>query len=142
MKNLLFIFALLCGLLSSCKHEQLNIVPIPQLSKIDSIENAGAMTSAKFDYFLVEGYQDTKDVQNKIDSFVERAKADNPSNFFQYDMIFYKKSDKTNIESIAADRRLIDRYSQEHDLIYSYSWSKGQLVSKMKFKNGRPTNRS
>lgn len=55
-------------------------------------------------------------------------------------MVFYKRSSVTTIENIIANPRIIDRYSQDNDLIFSYEWVHGKSFSKFKFKNGRLVN--
>ena len=40
------------------------------------------------------------------------------------------------MESIKKNPRVIVRYSQNHDLIYSYDWSLGKLVGIRKYVDG------
>lgn len=51
-------------------------------------------------------------------------------------MLFYKESTKTNIKNLSANPKDLYRYSQDHDLIYEYSWMNGKFLAKLKFKNG------
>lgn len=59
------------------------------------------------------------------------------SDFVQYDMGFYKESKITTLANIKSDSKIIYRYSQNHDLVLSFSWSKGKLVSRLKFKKDK-----
>ena len=59
-----------------------------------------------------------------------------------YYMILYKESKYTNEEYIKKDPRSIDRYSQEHDHRYTFSWSNGKFEGMDKFKDGELLNPS
>ena len=59
-----------------------------------------------------------------------------------YYMILYKESKYTNEEYIKKDPRSIDRYSQEHDHRYTFSWSNGKFEGMDKFKDGELLNSS
>lgn len=89
--------------------------------------------------FIVKNYIDCKNSEIQIDSFVNAQKKlwkhiDN------INLFFYKSSKKTNLENWKKNPRDIDRYSNEHDLIYSFDISKSidlkKSISKFKYKNG------
>lgn len=126
-------YVFLIPLLIHCSDSNnITIVPLEVLNQIDTLNGR----TYKFDFFLVNGYVDNKRSRMVIDSFVVKHKGDYPLKFDQYDMTFYKYSEETNVKNIIANPRVIDRYSQQHDLIYGYSWINGKLVSRMKWKNG------
>lgn len=90
--------------------------------------------------FIVKNYTDCKNSETQIDSFVNAQKKiwkhiDN------INLTFYKSSKKTNLENWKTNPRDIDRYSNEHDLIYSFIISESvdprKSVSKFKYRNGK-----
>lgn len=113
---------------------EISIIPLEILDYIDTSTTNGK--KFKSDHFLVSGYVDDKRSQIIIDSFIIKHKKDYPIKFYQYDMIFYKESNKTNIKNILANPKFTDGYAVWPDLIFSYSWSNGKLVSTLKWKNG------
>ena len=49
---------------------------------------------------------------------------------------FYKETSKTNIESIRANPREVDRYSNEHDLVWGFTLQRNNFLRREKFKTG------
>ena len=50
---------------------------------------------------------------------------------------FLKESSQTNERNIIeSQKKVIDRYSNDHDEIYEYRWAKGSFLAKYKIKNG------
>jgi len=118
---------------SGCDPKKISISQIMDISSADTLDGK----IYRFDFFLITNYVDNLKTGSFVDSFISVQKGDNPLKFYQYDMIFYKESNITTLANVKADKKIIDRYSQEHDLVFSFSWSKGRLVSKMKFINGK-----
>ncbi len=122
--------------MSCSRHQKISIVPLTMLDRIDSIHGNGQTTISKANFYLVKGFADNDNSEKFIDHFVETNKATNPDNYTQYDMTFYKESNETNPENIIQNSRVIDRYSQNNDWIYSYGWMKGKFMGKWKVRNG------
>ena len=88
-------------------------------------------------FFLVKGYKDNAYCDQYIDSFVHKnSDTGYIASGNSYAMVFYKESKETNVKNIKEMKwKIIDRYSQDHDLIFDYGW-KGGLHGKEKIKNG------
>lgn len=129
----------MCLTFWSCSNAQkkLIIVPLHSLENIDTSQFRGKMAISKMSFYLVQGYKNNKVTERSIDDFVHRNKDSNWLNYSQYQVIFYKESNETNVKNIKAFPRVIVRYSQDHDWIYSYKWSDGQFLYKWKIKNGK-----
>ena len=112
----------------------------PYSKAIDTIFSDNKMLVAKFDYFIISNYAENDLTDYKIDSMAKSNMDKDWQKYSQYEMSFYKESKYTNEEYIKKDPRSIDRYSQEHDLRYSFAWSNGKFESMSKYKNGELTN--
>jgi len=135
----LIIFFLSVFVLESCDHSQqkLSISPLPMLDIRDSLEVDGIKTFSRADYYLVKGFRDTKNSELFIDSFVARKKAGDLDKYSNYAIVFFKESSQTNERNIIeSQKKVIDRYSNDHDEIYEYRWAKGSFLAKYKIKNG------
>jgi len=135
--TLLFCVTILLGV--SCRHSQqkLSISPLPMLDVGDSLEVDGIKTFSRADYYLVKGFRDTKNSELFIDSFVAREKAGDLQKYSNYAIVFFKESSQTNERNIIeSQKKVIDRYSNDHDEIYEYRWAKGSFLAKYKIKNG------
>lgn len=128
----------LTTLFINCTSSQsrISIEPLTMLNYIASVEDRGKMVVNKVNYYLIHGYEDTKKVKRYIDRFVNNNKDSNLEHYAYFSMIFYKASFETNTRNILSNPRVIDRYSQNHDLIYKYWWSNGRPRSTFKYKNG------
>lgn len=136
-KNYLIIcFFIIAISLCSCKTEPLLITPLEMLSHEYITNFDGKKLTTKFDVFLVSGYVDNSKTRMAIDSFIDKNKRGNFLKYMQYEMIFYKESSETNPKNIIANPRIIDRYSQQHDLIYASKWMGGKHLVTEKWKNG------
>jgi hypothetical protein len=87
--------------------------------------------------FLVYGYKNNSLSDNAIDSFANNVYSHRNEELAQLTLFFYKKSKNTNIENLKRNIRIVDRYSNEHDLLFMYVWSDGKLISRYKFKKGQ-----
>jgi hypothetical protein len=90
--------------------------------------------------FLVKNYSDNNNSEIQIDSFVNSQK-NTLKQIDNINLFFYKISDKTNSANWEKNPRDIDRYSNEHDIIYNYVISKSidstKSISKFKYRNGK-----
>jgi hypothetical protein len=123
-----------CG--CSNAHKKLLIVHLPARDYIDTSHFRGKQAISKIAYYIVQGYKNNKRNEKAIDSLVTKIRDPNFSDYSHYEVVLYKESDQTNVKNIEAFPRVIDRYSQDHDWIYSYKWSDGQLLYKWKIKKG------
>lgn len=71
-----------------------------------------------------------------VDSFVEKSKGNNPQNYSQYNMTFYKYTSITNNKHIKNNSRDLDWYSQNNDKVYSFEFYNCKL-SLFEYKNGK-----
>lgn len=118
---------------ANCTPRPVTIVQIPSITFIDTVNG----NSVKAEYFIIQNFSENLTTTRAIDSFISYNLGDNHKKYIQYDMIFYKESNETTLANVIADRKIIDRYSQNHDLVYSFSWMKGKLIKKFRFKNGK-----
>ena len=89
-------------------------------------------------FFLVSKYRNNERIETKIDSFVvgfiaSKTYSSKTENIRLY---FYKESSKTNLVAIEKNPREVDRYSNEHDLVYCYTVKLNGEKLREKFKNG------
>jgi hypothetical protein len=129
---------LLIVLLTGCTHNssQISAIPIQILDYADTVKLGDLITTDKSNNFLVENFSDTKENEKYLDTFAFERKDKNFEEYTNYSIVFYKKSSITTIKNIKANPRIIDRYSQENDLIYKYVWIRGKFSNKYKYKNG------
>lgn len=134
---------LFCSILklTACAQKEANasisITRIPAFKETDTSLNDDKMLIYKNELFLVTNFVDDSMSVKALDSFVARTRETDIGHYTQYKMIFYKESSETNMKNIAENRRILDRYSQQHDMIYAYEWWKGDtFFLKKKFVNG------
>lgn len=133
-----WLFCFICCLQWGCSRSQqpISIVPLPMLHYTDSTMDRGKQVIYKSEFYLVKNFREDKTTEALIDRFVNYKKDKQFQKYSDYKMIFYKESDQTNLKNILANRRIIDRYSQENDWIYCYKWSNGKFLSRWKIRNG------
>lgn len=138
--SLIFIITLFCGCAKSqCK---LSIAPISVLNYVDTFFSGSRTEITKGTYFLIKQYADNLKCEAKIDVFIkEFSKKKDLKNYSSFTVTFYKESHKTTIENILQNKKVIDRYSNQNDLIYQYVWNYGKFLGKFKFKKGEIINK-
>lgn len=135
----LFIYFILSMFSIKCTQittKNISIVPLKMLNYIDTMRDGKIIPISKRDFYLVRKYVESKATEKFIDSFVEKNKDKNLSKYATYGIVLYKESSETNIKTIQANPRVIDRYSQQNDMIYEYSWTAGKFGIRFKYKNG------
>jgi hypothetical protein len=87
---------------------------------------------------LVRNYSSKKEVISVIDSFANNFLETGifSPNREEVRMAFYKETSNTNIESIQANPREVDRYSNEHDLVWCFTLQRNNFLKKEKIKEG------
>lgn len=130
----------LCAIISisSCLNSKtkLSFTKLDMAGYLDSSVERGKVITAKGDSYIMEGYKESKETQNSIDSFVEKNKDSLLSKYSQYEITIYKKSAKTNLKNLTDNPRDLVRYSQTNDRIYEYVWTNGVFLVRRKIKNG------
>ncbi len=139
MKNIIYIL-LICILIQSCFVNKPIIITqfYPYNKLIDTVISLDKERIYYDNFFLISPYKESKEVENKIDSFVIEYTSSKsyPYNTEEIRLYFYKETKKTNLKAIKQNPREIDRYSNEHDLIFMYIIdNKGNTV-RTKYKNG------
>lgn len=104
--------------------------------KIDTIYSDNQLRVYKSKKYLIQGYGDDKNIEAVIDSFAFKERRDDVQSYTQYTLVFYKESQETNIENIKKNSKVLDRYSQNHDMIFTYEWWGDTNLTKHKFRNG------
>ena len=139
MKIIIAIFLLLT-IICSCKQS-----PKPQFvqfttytKEVDSFVSLDKMRVIYNYFFLFKNYSSKKENISMVDSFANQFL--NTGKFSpnreEVRLWFYKETSKTNIESIRANPREVDRYSNEHDLVWSYTLQRNNFIERKKFKKG------
>jgi hypothetical protein len=138
-KCVIYVICMVC-ITNSCRLSNKEEFEIAQFYAADSINYRMFKSvskdsfNCKFESYLISGYEDSQEFEIKLDSFACNFKDSTYTKYDQYSKIFYKKSEFTNNEHIQKNPRDIDRYSQENDLQYSYTWHKGQFIGKLHHK--------
>lgn len=142
-KNLIkaiLLFSLILLFAISCKQpDKPTIIQFTTYTKeVDSSFSLGKMRVIYNYFFLIQNYSPKKEVLSVIDSFAKDFL--DPEKFSTYReevrLWFYKETSKTNMESIRANPREVDRYSNEHDLVWGYTLQSDNFIKKEKIKNG------
>lgn len=139
----LSVFTCIVWSLLSCSIQQkeITIIPLSILDYDTTAETNGRIYHVKGAHYLVRDYQDTPANDSLIKRFVEERRdsfyVPGPSSCA---MVFYKESSETNLENVNRMKwRIIDRYSQDHDLIFDFELKQdGFIVQKLK--NGELVN--
>lgn len=113
------------------------IIPFSLLNREDSLIDRGKTLYYKSEYFLIRNYSDDQESEKIIQNFVNENKSSDLGNYTQYDMVFYKESEITNIHHLQEHPRDLDRYSQQHDLLFDFMWSEGKFLKRYKYKDGK-----
>ncbi|WP_295650169.1 hypothetical protein [uncultured Mucilaginibacter sp.] len=129
---------LICFLLSGCSgHAQkLIFTHVPLLTSIDTSSVSGKISISKQECYLIENFTEDSISVKTVDDFVNTHKDSVLKKYANYYITFYKKSSQTNIENIRKNKRIIDRYSFDNDLIYNYFWAQGKFICRFRYKNG------
>jgi hypothetical protein len=117
--------------------EPMTIRPFAFLNHIDTtIDMKGQKQLAKFEYFIANHFDYSKEATESLDQWVQKNKAADAGNFIQYTVYVYKKSSVTNEEHLKENPRDLDRYSLDNDWIYEGTWMNGKFVNRYIVKDG------
>ncbi|WP_412468765.1 hypothetical protein [Pedobacter sp. KLB.chiD] len=127
-----FLFACSCA----SNQKPLKFVRLDQFSngnaKVDSLSLPGDYT----EYFIISNWKDNKECSQQLNEFVLKRINQDVFKYINFSMSFYLESNITNVQHLKTDPRDLDRYSNDHDRKFTYSWSKGQFLSIFEFKDG------
>ena len=87
------------------------------------------------DRYIVYGYKNDAKTERLIDSFACQLAQPLYKKYLSYDIEFYKKSHKTNIDYINKDPKYWNAYAWFHDFLWSYGFNQYGFSSKSKVKN-------
>ena len=135
-KNIVFICFIAC-FLCACKEEVIKFIPLTQFDDASDVTDNGRPVKKKHLNFIIMGFEDNKRVEKLTDSFALKTATGELKDYNSYSIVFYKHSDITDVEYLKSNPRDIDRYSQDHDMVYIYEWSNGKLLVKNKFNEGK-----
>lgn len=136
-KILFFLGFTFSYLMISCITKKINFVPLEKFNRYDSLDSEnGKVIYHKSDYYIVENFQGFKQSESTIDSFINTQNIEKFKKVSDYQIVFYKASNKTNLKNLSENPRDLDRYSQDNDMILIYSWMNGKFLGKTKWKNG------
>lgn len=135
MKFLLFLHIVFLS--SCCSTKPMEIIQFyPYKTIIDSSMDNGKLITGRDDFFLIKNYCDKKSTPIYLDSFVAINRNSEYLKLSYYSMSFFKETSKTNLEAIQRNPREIDRYSNDHDLVYTYTWRYGKYDGRRKIIDG------
>jgi len=135
--SIIFFSSIVLGISCHDSKQKMSIVPLNMLNVTDSLIVEGKKVVSRTEYYLVKEYIDTKKSEKFIDSFVSTNKAANLKEYSSYIIFFFKESSQTNERNIIeSQKKVIDRYSNDHDAIYEYDWNNGKFLTRFKIKNG------
>lgn len=141
MKRLLVLATLLLFLIQGCFSQSKSKVIFEKINiynKVDTSYINDKMSTFYIEYYIISNYKDSKEIDSLVTDFVLK---NNQNNFLRYDsynMLFYKKSHISNKTHLEDSPRDLDRYSQDNDWVYDFSWRgkrKEYVISK--YKNGK-----
>ncbi len=106
--------------------------------EIDSVRSENGFRLFYNYFFLVKNFERTKSVEGQIDSFAREifTQRSFANDMERVQLFFYKESNKTNIAEIIKNPNEVDRYSNQHDLVYSIISRADGTVTKEEIKNG------
>jgi hypothetical protein len=137
MKKIILLGFTFSFLMISCITKKINFVPLEKFNRYDSLDSEnGKVIYHKSDYYIVENFQGFKQSESTIDSFINTLNIEKFKKVSDYQIVFYKASNKTNLKNLSENPRDLDRYSQDNDMILIYYWVNGKFLGKTKWKNG------
>lgn len=102
----------------------------------DTSYDNNQMRTLKEEYFLISNFKDNNSTILYIDSFVAKHVNADLIKFNTFRMYFFKESKLTNLIKIEENPRELDRYSNDHDLVFDYSWEEGKFQGRVRIKDG------
>lgn len=114
-----------------------NILEFEFLKRLDTLKIDTIYKIYSAQYFTVTNYFDDNETDLLVMNFIKGFKKNLSKNIDQWNISFYKESKITNTKNLLSNPRDLDRYSQENDLIYTFSGDKvTDNIFRTKYKNG------
>lgn len=140
-KNNLILAFLLLSIFSCKERKSIKILSLKQFDTTDSLRSKeGVISYHRTENFIVENNYATLENKKFLDSVGKAPLAPSLKNFQDFQRIFYKSSDQTNLKALKENPRDLVRYSQNHDLISIYYFSKGKFLFKQEWSDGEIVN--
>lgn len=123
---------------SCSKPENVEFIPLPMYTVVDTFDSRGTTRVASEEIFLMRNYKDNETVELQIDSFVCSISKIEKVKYDQLILSFLKESRVSNLEKFKENERNLFRNSTDRDFLYSYHFfKKTGLEFQRKYKNGR-----
>jgi hypothetical protein len=125
-------------ILSACfhSHDKLSFTPLTILFRTDTLGQGNRQSITRFEEYLVDNYSDNIEAEKQIDSFAFKNVSPDVGKYTSFQMVFYKKTSRTNLEAIKDYKNWIPPESL-NDMIYNYWWDRGKFLVRYKFRNGK-----
>ncbi|WP_316738541.1 hypothetical protein [Pedobacter aquatilis] len=141
MKKSYYIFVLLLISVVACNttESKLTFAPLDQTNYRDTVRGQNdSIHNVRLKLYTVKGFKNSEKNYATVDSFAKAIAKSEPQlkNLYTYQIIIYKVSSKTNSGWLKNNPRDLVRYSQDHDLILSYTWNSGKFATKIKWRDG------
>lgn len=138
----LFFLAILPIFCFSCsKPENVEFIPLPMYTVVDTFDSKGTTRVASEEIFLMHNYKDNEAVELQIDSFVCEISEELKTKYDQLILSFVRESRVSNLKKFEENERNLFRYSADRDFLYSYHFEKeGGFKRRHKYKKGNTIN--
>ncbi|MBU1373523.1 MAG: hypothetical protein KJ712_06590 [Bacteroidetes bacterium] len=126
-------------LLSSCCSNQKLIFNLYNSEHSTKEKPNGKYFKDLLEIYIVKNYSNCKFSDQQIDSFINSLRENRIKSYDYITIYLYKYSKKTNLENWKNNPQDIDKYSNEHDLIFCYVIHDNaeKSISKSKYRNGK-----
>jgi hypothetical protein len=132
--TLLTVVAFMCS--SGCigGQNKISIEPITVLDTVLTKHFNGKVYKDKMVYYKVIGYKDNEESLKAIEDFIKKNHVAEVNKYTNYTISFYDppkdESDKVELKNHP------DRYYNQDNVIYDFTWLNGKFLSKTKYKDG------
>lgn len=121
----LFYLAIIPVFCFNCsKQENIEFIPLPMYTVIDTFDSRGTMRVASEEIFLMRNYKDNEAVELQIDNFVCEIPEGLKTKYDQLTLSFVRESRVSNLEKFEENERNLFRYSAGRDFLYSFHFEK------------------
>lgn len=112
------------------KSSKIHFVYIPVLFQESSEIIENKLNHKRIEYYLVENFTGEEEQKVLIDEFINSNKFKGADSILYYGIVFYKKTNVTNLETINKNPKVIGKLANQKDLLLEYLWTNGKLVAK------------
>lgn len=136
MKKNIILFVLIFSSCYNKKSTEIVIEELKQYSSVDTVWETGKSKLYLSKCFIIKNTKNKMIADSVILKYVKTQKDFTFEKFDEWTLAFYRESDITNQLNLAKNYKELVRYSEDHDLLYSVSGTKGRKMNIIKFKNG------